>query len=1088
MACPQRFPACGVRRLVLVVAALACADTRGAEPASSDAARAAYSSAAALQNREAWDLAAEEWTALIAQHPADPLALKGRYYLGVCQLENGDWPAAAKTFREVVGSRVDAPTIALARWELGRGGFEAARKDPSPAAFEGAAASLSEFLDTSPGSPQAPDALFFLGEALWQAGKRDAAIETWQRFVRDHASSLRMPEVLYALGVGQAEIKRHADAAATLERFATLFPSHALADDVTIWRADAATATGKAADAERFLAPLASGTGPRAADALERQGAIRWGQKNWSGAAEAYSRLADQRKDPLEAARAAATAGRAHVKAGAIDKARPLLARAAAQPGAVGADAAHSLALLELDAKQPARALEVAAQAIASLSTDARRDPARLAQLELDRADALWELPNRKPEAAQAYAEIVKTFPEQTAVVLAARAMLALSLLEQGKSAEALAAAEAFLAMKDATDASPRVLDVQAIRAEALLGIGKRAEAASAYRTLIAEHRDAKQRPTWQLREAAALAATKQWKEVHDVLVDATPALAGDTAAEALFLDATALVELRKPAPALALLTTLERNHRTWARREEALLLGIRARRESGDKTGALAQAEEYVKQFPAGTFADVAWYRLGQLRQEASRFDDAIQAYARARSAKPRGSRAAWSLLATGWCHEAKGRLRDAIAAWTELIDDHADSTAAASALLARGDARYRVGDYKGGREDAERFLAAASKGEAAKGASSAEARMLAALCLVGEKRHADAVQAFRRLLEESPSFPAADRAFFEMALAQAAAGQRDEACKTFQALVATFPKSSRAAEAWLEIGEARFEAQAWGEAAKAYTEAVATAGDSADMRPLVEQARHKLGWTHTMQKKYADAARAFREQLAVAPAGPLATDAQVLLGDALIQSGDDAAAAPALAAALATPEALSSDELRGLALIRAAECAARRDQWSESLSFARQLEKSQPDSPHALQARYAAAWALQNLGKLDDALAGYRAVADRGRSELAARARFMEGEVLFEKGNHKDAIKAFFKVAYGFGEKQAPAAFHPWQAQATFEAARCFEVLGKSDQALKLYLELVDRYPDAEQTPAARKRIEALQTATPPAAEKAS
>jgi TolA-binding protein len=91
------------------------------------------------------------------------------------------------------------------------------------------------------------------------------------------------------------------------------------------------------------------------------------------------------------------------------------------------------------------------------------------------------------------------------------------------------------------------------------------------------------------------------------------------------------------------------------------------------------------------------------------------------------------------------------------------------------------------------------------------------------------------------------------------------------------------------------------------------------------------------------------------------------------------------------------------------------------------------------------------------------------------------MEGEVLFEQAKHKEAIKAFFKAAYGFGERQAPAAFHPWQAQATFEAARCFEVLGQPEQARKLYAELVDRYPDSEQVPAARKRLEALATRPP-------
>ena len=106
---------------------------------------------------------------------------------------------------------------------------------------------------------------------------------------------------------------------------------------------------------------------------------------------------------------------------------------------------------------------------------------------------------------------------------------------------------------------------------------------------------------------------------------------------------------------------------------------------------------------------------------------------------------------------------------------------------------------------------------------------------------------------------------------------------------------------------------------------------------------------------------------------------------------------------------------------------------------------------------------------------------------SVLAARARLMEGEVLFEQEKHKDAIKSFFKVAYGFGEQQAPPDYHPWQAQATFEAARCFEVLGKPDQARTLYAELVERYPQSQQTPAARKRLESLGAAKP-AAEGAS
>ena len=242
------------------------------------------------------------------------------------------------------------------------------------------------------------------------------------------------------------------------------------------------------------------------------------------------------------------------------------------------------------------------------------------------------------------------------------------------------------------------------------------------------------------------------------------------------------------------------------------------------------------------------------------------------------------------------------------------------------------------------------------------------------------------------------------------------------------------------------------------------------------MEQASHKLAWTFVSRGDHTAAAQAFAEQLARHPGGPLAADAQAMRGESLFKAGKPAEAAVAFQAALADPKRLPSVDLRGLAVVRGAEALASQEKWAESLAIADRFIAAEPTSPQAPQARYAAAWAQQNLGRLDEALAGYRAVADAGRTEIAARARLMEGEVLFEQGNHKEAIKAFFKVAYGFGEKQAPLAFYPWQAQATFEAARCFEVLEQPDKARGLYAELVDRYPNSPQTPAAKKRLDSL------------
>jgi outer membrane protein TolC len=135
-------------------------------------------------------------------------------------------------------------------------------------------------------------------------------------------------------------------------------------------------------------------------------------------------------------------------------------------------------------------------------------------------------------------------------------------------------------------------------------------------------------------------------------------------------------------------------------------------------------------------------------------------------------------------------------------------------------------------------------------------------------------------------------------------------------------------------------------------------------------------------MKKDHAAAAAAFADQVAAHPTGPLAADGRAMLGESLFQAGNYAEASAALAKALEDPGRLSSDDLRGLAAVRASEAAAMQEKWSDSLAFADRLVATQPRSAYAAQARYAAAWARQNLGRLDEALQAYRELADASRS----------------------------------------------------------------------------------------------------------
>jgi len=955
----------------LGLAATAAADDppKPAAEASAEGAKSAYAAAAALQNRDEWSLAAEEWESLVKRFPEDPLAGKAWYYLGICLAKADRFADAARAFEKVASAKADPETRGLAAFERGRSLYSEARSGKKDA-YAKAADALAAFRAKEPKHPKAADAWSLEAESLWQAGRKADAVDRWNGFIGEHGKaptmSPRLPEVLYALGVGLAELGRKEESLAAFDRFAKEFPSHPLAADVTIWRADMLLQASRPADAEKLLdSPFPAGVETRP-EVLERLARARYAQKRYGPAAESYAALATKFPESPAAKQAAMAAAIAFLEAKDTARAKEWFAKVESSGGPRAAEAAHQLALIELEAGRAADSLAIAERALARGPTGGQ-----LSALLLDRADALWAMPERRADAAKQYAELVERFPNDPAVPTA-MAMVAAAALQLDRPEEALARADAFLKRFAGKVPKETIADVRRIAAEALLASASR-------------------------------------------------------------------------------------------------------KAKGGDAAGAAAVYERLVKDFPEAERIELAWYRLGELREKAGRHDAAIEAFEKCLAAKPKPDRAARALLAIGWAHDAAGRGDAAAQAWGRVIETAPGSDLAGAALLARADLRQRKGDFKAAIGDA-RAAGATPLGADEK----LDAMLIEALALVGDGRPVEAIPALVKIRSSMPrDFPAADRVLFELALAKLAddgsttdSAARSDAEKDLRELVERFPKSEFAGEAWLELGELAWSREDWVRAGEAFARAL----DAKPSAPVAEQAAHRLGWSAVKRKDHAAAAAAFERQLAVAASGPLAADGWCMLGESRFRRDDFARAAEAFAKALADPAKLSSEEFRSLALVRASDCAARAMLFDESLRLARELLAKSPASPYALQARYAAGWALQNLGRLDEALAEYRGIAEGSRSELAARSRLMEGEVLFERGRHADAIKAFFKAAYGYGEKAAPPEYHPWQAQATFEAARCFEALGKTDQARKLYGELVERYPESQQVAAAKQRLEAI------------
>jgi TolA-binding protein len=254
---------------------------------------------------------------------------------------------------------------------------------------------------------------------------------------------------LYALGVTQEELGQTEQAGASYASFIERFPEHALVAEVTMRRGETLFAAKKFQEAEQLFKLAADLKGFALADhALLREAACWFELREYKQAADHYAALAKQFPKSSYLGTAQLWAGKSLFFADQYLAAREQLAAASAWAAAnrdkqssqdLATEAAHWSAQCLLKENQPEVALKVAEAGLAI-------EPATPYQvhLELDRADALYELPERRAEAAEQYARIAEQHAEHE---LAPQAlyMAAFAALAQSESEVALQRADSLI-------------------------------------------------------------------------------------------------------------------------------------------------------------------------------------------------------------------------------------------------------------------------------------------------------------------------------------------------------------------------------------------------------------------------------------------------------------------------------------------------------------------------------------------------------------------------------------------------------------------------------------------------------------------
>jgi TolA-binding protein len=1016
-----------------------------AQEGTEDAARQ-YNLAVELQNRGAYQRAVEAWSRFIAQQPSDPRLDRALHYRGICQLKLNRPAEAAQSFAAVLRDHPKSELREASRLNLGMAQYQQGQQGQAEM-YDHAAKTFADVLSRSPPEKSIPQALFYLAECQYQRGHKAEAIGQYSRLLAKYPQSGLAADALYALAVAQQEVNRPAEADKSLAEFLRRFPENQLATEVRMRRGDVRFTLGDYEVAAQMLGEAATKPGFEMADyAALRQAAAVAELKRYAEAARLYAAVAERFPRSPYAAEARLAAGKNYFQAGDLAASQAALKRAAAD-SAHALDAAHWTARILLQQKKAAQALAVAEKAIAGNASGPM-----VAQLLLDQADALYELPGRRLEAASRYAAVATKYPQESVAPQALYTASATALAERDYRL-AREHAEQFLKRYPTSDLA---VDATYVAAESDLQLGKTAEAAERYGQLLKRwpsHADAE---SWAVRRGLALFLAKDYRGAVAVLTPVADRLtAGELRAEALYVVGNSELELGHADEAQRRLSAAVAAAPRWRLADETLLGLALAQRQQNQLAAAQATLRRLIAEFPQSGTLERAYYRLGEYAYAANDSRQAAEAYAQVAKRWPKSPLVPHALHGLAWTRLAQGDTAGAAEAAAQLTKQYPDDKLAVRARYAQGLARQQLGQYALAIEDFKAFLAAAP------GNDRADARYALALCQVGLKQWAEAVASLERLLIDDPQYAAADKVLYELAWAEKSQGRAAQAAAAFRRLAERCPTSPLTPESLYHAGEHDYQQGRFGAAGRAYHAALEKAGQTA----LGEKAAHKLGWAYWRMHDFENARSSFYYQRKTWPHGPLAADATFLEAECLreLKRYDEALK---VYAEVKNP---SGKDSVLLTLVHAGQAAGQLGRWAESLEWLDRAAKQFPQSALMPEILCEQGWAKQHLDQWDEAVRLYQQVVAKSDREVAARAQFLIGQAHVHHGRHAEAIKSFYTVAYGYS-------FPRWQADAMYAAGQSLETLKNTSQAVKQYRELVERFPESEKAAAARERIKLL------------
>lgn len=1040
-----------------------------------------YADAANFQNNGAFELAIQEWQKLLKDYAKDPLASKASHYLGVCYMQQAkpDYAAASQAFAQALGDQKleirDESLINLGWCQF----MQARGQEADPAAqkklYQQARETLTDYVKNFPQGSSVDQALFFSGEIEYSLGNSKQAIDLYEQLIKNKslANSSWKADAQYALGVAHEQVKQDPQARAIYETFLNDNKEHRLRSKVSLRLADILLRSGAPAEAEKMLQQAAAGDGPLADYAMLRLGQSLAEQSKFADASKMFEQMVAKFPQSEHVSTAKLSAGQMSFREGRYPEAAKLFTEVLASQGNQGAEAAHLLAMTMQRGPQAGEAIPMLENALKW----ADKTPSALV-LRLDLADALYNVPARIDEARQMYEKIAT---ENADDPLAPRAAYnaAFGALQLGKLDDARKWAELFL-KKYPQD--PLRSDVAYVASEALLQQGQHAAAIEAYSKLIESDKANPAQPIWNMRLAMAYYLAAKYQDAINLLqskqaVFMTP----NEKAESLYIIGSSLLAMDKSPEAIQQFEASLNSADKWNRADEVMMQIVQAYQRSNNPAGALKTLADFQTKFPQSRLRFQARYRTAQLKASQQDFDGAVADYKAIIQEPEAASMHDFAKYGIVLSLMKQEKYEAALAELDPLTAGKLSESMTIETLLARSICLRKLGKLDDSIAMLGKFMAAGPTG-----VQLANGLYELGMAQVEKKSFDDAIASFDRVLKEVPDYPARDKILYELGWAWADKQDMAKSGAYFQELIDKFPKSDLVPESVYQLAQQQFDAKQYDKAAPLYASVVT----KTNSQELQEKAVYKLGWSLFQQDKFVDAAKEFRSQAEKYPNGKFIIDAQFMSAECLFKQDKFAEALGMYQVARQmlekSPQADVSEQVRTLIYLHGAQCLREQKKWTDCEAWLREIVTRYPSSPYLSTVVYEMATAKQNLNQAEDALKLFGEVATKYRDEVAARARFMMGELYFSQSQYEKAIPEFQRVMFGYGAEKADPATKNWQARGAFEAGRCSEALIKNLKddartktitiAKDFYQYVIDKHPQHQLTKEAQVRLTEL------------